>query len=96
MWNLKKAKTQPPLLQTRIEPPGNALATTRDYSLHTQVVMSRAQLGEAESLYAVLNMSTGVIEGRALTLPDAINHMMALQTGLNMAKQTGSGELVFL
>ena len=96
MWNLKKAKTPTQPLPTRIEPPGTALATTRDYSLHTQIVMSRAQLGEEESLYAILNRGTKVIEGRALTLPDAINHMMALQTGLNMAKQTGSGELVFL
>jgi hypothetical protein len=51
--------------------------------------------GTSEQMYSLVNRTTGAVEARLPTMPDALMAMTRLQGQLNEARANGSGILEF-
>ena len=64
------------------------LAETAMYCIKTETVKSNITLTGTDELYTIVNKETGVVEGRAGNLPDALGYMHNVQLGYdNITKQ---------
>jgi hypothetical protein len=76
---------------SRLGPLGQALAGSRDYTLHQQSVVLKDDAGTTEQMYAIRNRSTGVVEARVPDMPNALTAITQMQIRLNEAMAASAG-----
>jgi len=70
------------------------LAETATYCIRTETVKSTITLSGLDEIYTIVNKETGVVEGRAGNLPDALGYMHNVQLGYdNITKQATQLEI---
>jgi hypothetical protein len=66
------------------------LAETTNYVVKVETVKSQVTLSGTDKVYTIENKETGVVEGRAGNLPDALGYMHNVQLGYDsITKQAG-------
>jgi hypothetical protein len=67
------------------------VAETATYKVTVETVKSSVTLIGSDDVYAIVNKETGVVEGRAGNLPDALGYLHNIQNGYEAILANAAG-----